>query len=211
MTIVTFAPMPACATAAVGGWYRPPHRCFGLRRRPDLVDSLSRRHAAGVSTSPTFGRWRAADWTSGWGSAGQHGRPCCPAVVGRRGHCDHHRLASCLRCLFDVLTSRGSATSHRWSRRRPLIEPPLAAVCFWRARNLAHAVDVARPFLQPDSPSPTTSSSPRSRVRPQQVIRIPHPASPARKRQRRAIGVDEYLEPETTGFQDSIAPTRRDN
>src|SRR6476660_7728295 len=47
MTIVTFAPMPACATAAVGGWYRPPHRCFRLRRRPDLVDSLSLRHAGG--------------------------------------------------------------------------------------------------------------------------------------------------------------------
>ena len=47
MTMVTFAALPACAMAAVGGWYRPPHRWSGLRRRPDPVHSLSLRHAAG--------------------------------------------------------------------------------------------------------------------------------------------------------------------
>src|SRR6266487_644486 len=29
-----------------------------------------------------------------------------------------------------------------------LVELPLAALCFWMATNLAHAVEVARPFLQ---------------------------------------------------------------
>jgi hypothetical protein len=29
-----------------------------------------------------------------------------------------------------------------------LVELPIAALCFWMASNLAHAVEVARPFLQ---------------------------------------------------------------
>jgi len=29
-----------------------------------------------------------------------------------------------------------------------LIELPLAALCFWMARNLADAIEVARPYLQ---------------------------------------------------------------
>jgi hypothetical protein len=29
-----------------------------------------------------------------------------------------------------------------------LVELPIAALCFWMATNLAHAVEIARPFLQ---------------------------------------------------------------
>jgi hypothetical protein len=29
-----------------------------------------------------------------------------------------------------------------------LVELPLAALCFWMAINLAHAVEIARPFLR---------------------------------------------------------------
>jgi hypothetical protein len=29
-----------------------------------------------------------------------------------------------------------------------LVELPLAGLCFWIARNLAHAIDIARPFLR---------------------------------------------------------------
>ena len=49
---------------------------------------------------------------------------------------------------FDVLTSRGLADIAQAAASALLIELPLAALCFWMARNLAHAIEVARPFLQ---------------------------------------------------------------
>lgn len=49
---------------------------------------------------------------------------------------------------FDVLTSRGTAAIAQAAVEAALIEFPLAALCFWIARNFAHAVDIARPFLQ---------------------------------------------------------------
>jgi hypothetical protein len=48
---------------------------------------------------------------------------------------------------FDVLTSRGSDIVQA-SLEATLVELPIAALCFWMALNLAHAVEVARPFLQ---------------------------------------------------------------
>ena len=49
---------------------------------------------------------------------------------------------------FDVLTSRGSADIAQALTSALLIELPLAVFCFWMAGNLAHAVEVARPYLQ---------------------------------------------------------------
>ena len=49
---------------------------------------------------------------------------------------------------FDILTSRGASDIAQATASALLIELPLAALCFWMARNLAHAVEVARPFLQ---------------------------------------------------------------
>jgi hypothetical protein len=49
---------------------------------------------------------------------------------------------------FDVLTSRGVSDVAQAAASAVLIELPLAALCFWMARNLAHAVEIARPFLQ---------------------------------------------------------------
>jgi hypothetical protein len=49
---------------------------------------------------------------------------------------------------FDVLTSRGVSDVAQAAASALLIELPLAALCFWMARNLAHAVEIARPFLQ---------------------------------------------------------------
>jgi hypothetical protein len=49
---------------------------------------------------------------------------------------------------FDVLTSRGTAAVVQAIVEAVLVELPLAVLCFWIARNLAHAVEVARPFLQ---------------------------------------------------------------
>src|SRR5207245_10568311 len=54
----------------------------------------------------------------------------------------------CCDAWFDVLTSRGSSDIAQAIASAVLIELPLAALCFWMARNLAHAVEVARPFLQ---------------------------------------------------------------
>jgi len=54
----------------------------------------------------------------------------------------------CCDAWFDVLTARGLADSAQAVISAVLIELPLAALCFWMARNLAHAVEVARPFLQ---------------------------------------------------------------
>jgi hypothetical protein len=48
---------------------------------------------------------------------------------------------------FDVLTSRGVSDIAQASASALFIELPLAALCFWMAHNLAHAVEVARPFL----------------------------------------------------------------
>jgi hypothetical protein len=49
---------------------------------------------------------------------------------------------------FDVLTSRGASDIAQAAASALFIELPLAALCFWMAHNLAHAVEVARPFLQ---------------------------------------------------------------
>jgi hypothetical protein len=49
---------------------------------------------------------------------------------------------------FDVLTSRGVSDIAQAATLALLVELPLAALCFWMARNVAHAVEVARPFLQ---------------------------------------------------------------
>lgn len=54
----------------------------------------------------------------------------------------------CCDAWFDVLTSRGISDIAQAAASALLIELPLAALCFWMARNLAHAVEVARPFLQ---------------------------------------------------------------
>jgi len=49
---------------------------------------------------------------------------------------------------FDVLTSRGTDALVQASVEAALVELPLAALCFWIARNMARAVEVARPYLQ---------------------------------------------------------------
>jgi hypothetical protein len=49
---------------------------------------------------------------------------------------------------FDVLTSRGTSDVAQSIVEAVLVEIPLAALCFWIARNLAHAVEVARPYLE---------------------------------------------------------------
>jgi hypothetical protein len=49
---------------------------------------------------------------------------------------------------FDVLTSRGTSDIAQAAVLALMVELPLAALCFWMASNLAHAVEVARPFLQ---------------------------------------------------------------
>jgi hypothetical protein len=49
---------------------------------------------------------------------------------------------------FDVLTSRGTSAVAQSIVEALLVELPLAALCFWIARNLAHAVEVARPYLR---------------------------------------------------------------
>jgi hypothetical protein len=54
----------------------------------------------------------------------------------------------CCDAWFDVLTSRGASDVAQAVASAVLIELPLAALCFWMARNLARAVEVARPFLR---------------------------------------------------------------
>ena len=54
----------------------------------------------------------------------------------------------CCDAWFDVLTSRGVSDVSQAIVSALLVELPLAALCFWMARNLAHAVEVARPYLQ---------------------------------------------------------------
>jgi hypothetical protein len=49
---------------------------------------------------------------------------------------------------FDVLTSRGAADIAQAVAEAALVELPLAALCFWMARNFARAMEVARPYLQ---------------------------------------------------------------
>lgn len=49
---------------------------------------------------------------------------------------------------FDILTSRGTSDIAQATASALLIELPLAALCFWMARNVAQAVEAARPFLQ---------------------------------------------------------------
>jgi len=47
-----------------------------------------------------------------------------------------------------VLTSRGVSDIAQAVTLALLVELPLAALCFWMARNVAHAVEISRPFLQ---------------------------------------------------------------
>jgi len=49
---------------------------------------------------------------------------------------------------FDVLTARPTGDIVQAALEAAFIELPLAALCFWMATNLAHAVEVARPFLR---------------------------------------------------------------
>ncbi|MDP9284488.1 MAG: hypothetical protein M3P41_05995 [Actinomycetota bacterium] len=49
---------------------------------------------------------------------------------------------------FDVLTSRGMSDVVQAAVEAVFVELPIAALCFWMATNLAHAVEIARPFLQ---------------------------------------------------------------
>jgi hypothetical protein len=49
---------------------------------------------------------------------------------------------------FDVLTARPTGDIVQATLEAAFIELPLAALCFWMATNLAHAVEVARPFLR---------------------------------------------------------------
>jgi hypothetical protein len=49
---------------------------------------------------------------------------------------------------FDLLTSRGTSAIVQAGIEAAFVELPLAALCFWIARNLARAVEVARPYLQ---------------------------------------------------------------
>ena len=48
---------------------------------------------------------------------------------------------------FDVLTSRGTSDIAQATAAALLVELPLAVLCFWMARNVAQAVEIARPFL----------------------------------------------------------------
>jgi hypothetical protein len=73
---------------------------------------------------------------------------------------------------FDVLTSRGTSAVAQAVASAVLVELPLAALCFWMATNLAHAVEVVRPFLQAAGFTvsnnrlvPPSSSSPADVVR----------------------------------------------
>jgi hypothetical protein len=54
----------------------------------------------------------------------------------------------CCDAWFDILTSRGTSDIAQAVASAVFVELPLAALCFWMARNLAHAVEVARPFLR---------------------------------------------------------------
>jgi len=49
---------------------------------------------------------------------------------------------------FDLVTSRTTSELVQAALEAALVELPLAALCFWMAINLAHAVEVARPFLR---------------------------------------------------------------
>jgi hypothetical protein len=54
----------------------------------------------------------------------------------------------CCDAWFDVLTSRGVSDVAQAVASAVMVELPIAAVCFWMARNIAHAVEIARPFLR---------------------------------------------------------------
>jgi hypothetical protein len=49
---------------------------------------------------------------------------------------------------FDVLTSHGSSDVMQAVAEAVFVELPIAALCFWVARNMAHAMEVARPYLR---------------------------------------------------------------
>ena len=48
---------------------------------------------------------------------------------------------------FDVLTSHGTSDVAQALAAALLVELPLAAVCFWISRNVAHAMEAAAPHL----------------------------------------------------------------
>ena len=72
---------------------------------------------------------------------------------------------------FDVLTSHGSSDVAQAVAEALLVELPLAALCFWIARNFARAMETARPYLReagftirdrklvPPEPDPEASSA----------------------------------------------------
>jgi len=49
---------------------------------------------------------------------------------------------------FDVLTSHGSMDITQAIVEAVVVELPLAVLCFWIARNLAQAMEAARPYLE---------------------------------------------------------------
>jgi hypothetical protein len=49
---------------------------------------------------------------------------------------------------FDVLTSHGTADVVQALAGALVVELPLAVLCFWISRNMAHAMEVAAPHLQ---------------------------------------------------------------
>ncbi len=48
---------------------------------------------------------------------------------------------------FDVLTSRGTSDIAQAVASAVVVELPLAVLCYWIARNVERAVEVARPYL----------------------------------------------------------------
>jgi hypothetical protein len=88
---------------------------------------------------------------------------------------------------FDVLTSRGSSDIAQAIASALLIELPIAGLCFWMARNVAHAVEVSRPFLQAAGFT----------IADNKLVPPPESATPGGLK--------------TTGFQDSIARPGRDD
>ena len=49
---------------------------------------------------------------------------------------------------FDVLTSHGTSAIAQATGEAIFVELPVAAVCFWIARNVAHAMEIAAPYLR---------------------------------------------------------------
>lgn len=49
---------------------------------------------------------------------------------------------------FDVLTSHGTSDVAQAAVSAVLVELPIAFLCFWTARNIAHALETVRPYLE---------------------------------------------------------------